>query len=87
MLLSGSGEDGRYFLISQNTENGLENIEYVRRGNESDSYGKMQINCPNNKLRKYSSDSLEALKLADLESWFTPTPDWTDKDIFNFICK
>ena len=86
MLLSGSGEDGRYFLISHFASYGLENIKYVRRGNESDAYGQMQLNCPDNEIRKSSSESLEALNSADWGDWNTPTPDWTDKDIFNFIC-
>ena len=86
MLLSGSSEDGRYFLISHFTSYGLENIKYVRRGNESDAYGQMQINCPNNEIRKSSSENLEALNSADWGDWNTPTPDWTDKDIFNFVC-
>lgn len=87
MLLSGSGEDGRYFLVSQTKGNGVGNIEYVRKGNNSDSYGKMEINCSNNKMRKTSSDNPESLQLADLGDWYTPTPDWTDKDIFNFVCQ
>lgn len=86
MLLSGSGEDGRYFLISQFTSYGIENVKYARRGNESDSFGEMQIDCTNDKIRKTSSDNLEALISADLGGWYTPTPDWTDQDIVNFIC-
>lgn len=86
MLLSGSDEDGRYFLISQFTSYGIENIKYVRRGNESDSFGEMQIDCTNDKIRKTSSDNLGALISADLGGWYTPTPDWTDQDIVNFIC-
>ncbi len=86
MLLSGSGEDGRYFLISHFTSYGLENVTYARRGNESDAYGEMQIDCTNHKIRKTSSENLEALKSADLGDWYTPTPDWTDQDIVNFIC-
>ena len=86
MLLSGSGEDGRYFLISHFTSYGLENVTYARRGNESDAYGEMQIDCKNHKIRKTSSENLEALKSADLGDWYTPTPDWTDQDIVNFIC-
>ena len=86
MLLSGSGEDGRYFLISQFTSYGIENVKYTRRGNESDSFGEMQIDCTNDKIRKTSSDNLEALISTDLGDWYTPTPDWTDQDIVNFIC-
>lgn len=86
MLLSGSGEDGRYFLISQTTENGIKNIEYIRKGNENDTYGKMQIKCSKNKIRKTSSDNSESLILSDLGDWYTPKPDWTDKDIFNYAC-
>lgn len=86
MLLSGSGENGRYFLISHFTSYGIENVKYARRGNESDAYGEMQIDCANNKIRKTSSDNLEALISADLGDWYTPTPDWTDQDIVNFIC-
>ena len=87
MLLSGSGEDGRYFLISHFASYGIENVKYARRGNESDSYGEMQIDCSNNTIRKTSSDNLKALEVADLGDWYTPTPDWTDQDIVNFICK
>lgn len=87
MLIAGAGEDGRYFLISHNTANSLENIEYLRKGKESDTYGKMQINCSNNKIRKNSTDSAAALDMLDLREWYTPDPNWTDKDIFNFICK
>ena len=87
MLLSGSGEDGRYFLISHFTSYDLEHIEYVRRGNESDAYGQMQINCTSHEIRKSSSENFKALPSADLGDWYTPTPDWTDQDIVNFICK
>lgn len=86
MLLSGSGEDGRYFLISRFGSYGIENIKYVRRGNESDAYGSMQIDCTSYDIRKTSSDDLAALTSADLGGWYTPTPDWTDQDIVNFIC-
>ncbi|ABE75738.1 zinc ribbon domain-containing protein [Psychrobacter cryohalolentis] len=86
MLLSGSGEDGRYFLISHFASYGIENVKYARRGKESDSFGEMQIDCTNGKIRKTSSDNLEALTSADLGDWYTPTPDWTDQDIVNFIC-
>ena len=86
MLLSGSGENGRYFLISHFASYGIENVKYARRGNESDAYGEMQIDCTNNKIRKTSSDNLEVLTSADLGDWYTPTPDWTDQDIVNFIC-
>ena len=87
MLLSGSGEDGRYFLISHFASYGIENVTYARRGNESDAYGEMQIDCTNHTIRKTSTENLEALKTADLGDWYTPTPDWTDQDILNFICK
>ena len=87
MLLSGSGENGRYFLISHFASYGIENVKYARRGNESDSFGEMQIDCTNHKIRKTSSENLDALTSADLGDWYTPTPDWTDQDIVNFICK
>lgn len=87
MLLSGSSEDGRYFLISHFASYGIENVKYARRGNESDAYGEMQIDCSNNTIRKTSSDNLKGLEVADLGDWYTPTPDWTDQDIVNFICK
>ena len=83
MLLSGSSEDGRYFLISHFASHGIENVKYARRGNESDAYGEMQIDCSNNTIRKTSSDDLKALEVADLGGWYTPTPDWTDQDIIN----
>lgn len=85
--MSDSHENGRYFLISHTTENGIEYVEYIRKGNENDAYGKMQIKCSNNQMKKHSSDNYESLQLANLGDWYTPTPDWTDKDIFNFICK
>lgn len=87
MLLSGPSEDGRYSLISHFTSNGIENIKYVRKGNAGDSFGKMEINCTNNKIRKTSSDNPDSLMSANLGDWYTPTPDWTDQDIVNFICK
>ena len=86
MLLSGSSEDGRYFLISHFASHGIENVKYARRGHASDAYGEMQIDCSNNTIRKSSSDDLKALEVADLGGWYTPTPDWTDQDIINFIC-
>lgn len=87
MLLSGSGENGRYFLISQFKSYNLENISYLRTGNAGDTFGKMQIDCIGNKIRKTSTDSPDSLGSADLGDWYTPTPDWTDQDIVNFICK
>lgn len=85
--MSDSHENGRYFLTSHTTENGIEFVEYIRKGNEGDSYSKMEINCSNNEMKSYSADNTSALKSADMGNWYTPTPDWTDKDIFNFICK
>jgi len=85
--MSDSHENGRYFLTSHTTENGVENVEYIRKGNESNAYGRMQIKCSNNEIRKHSTDNPKALQSLDLGDWYTPTPDWTDKDIFNFICK
>lgn len=85
--MSDSFENGRYFLTSQVTEDGIESIEYIRKGNESDAYGKMQIKCSNNEIRKHSTDNPETLKSLDLGDWYTPTPDWTDQDIVNFICE
>jgi len=84
--MSDSFENGRYFLTSQTTENGIENIEYIRKGSENTSYAKMEIRCSDNQIRKYSADSANALESADMGDWITPTPDWTDQDIVNFIC-
>lgn len=85
--MSDSFENGRYFLTSQTTENGIENIEYIREGNDNTSYAKMQIKCSENQVKKYSADNADALHSADMGDWITPTPDWTDQDIVNFICK
>ena len=85
--MSDSFENGRYFLTSQTTENGIENIEYIRKGDNNTSYGKMQIKCSNNEIKKYSADNSDALQSADMGNWITPAPDWTDQDIVNFICK
>lgn len=87
MLLSGSSENGRYFLISHFKAYNIENVSYLRKGNAGDSFGKMQIDCTNNKIRKFSTDNPDSLVTADLGDWYTPTPDWTDRDIVNFICK
>lgn len=85
--MSDSFENGRYFLTSQATGNGIENIEYIREGNDNTSYAKMEIRCADNQIRKYSADNANALQSADMGDWITPTPDWTDQDIVNFICK
>lgn len=85
--MSDSNENGRYFLTSHTTEDGIKNVEYIRRGNESDAYGKMQIKCLSNEMRKNSTDNPESLVAIDLGNWYTPTPDWTDQDIVNFICE
>ncbi len=84
--MSDSFENGRYFLTSQSTDNGNENIEYIRKGNDSTSYAKMEIRCADNQIRKYSADNADALQSANMGDWITPTPDWTDQDIVNFIC-
>lgn len=85
--MSDSFENGRYFLTSQATEDGVENIEYIRKGNDNTSYAKMEIRCADNQIRKYSADNTNALQSADMGDWITPTPDWTDQDIVNFICQ
>lgn len=85
--MSDSFENGRYFLISHITESGLENVEYMRKGNDNISYGKMEIRCSDNQIRKYSADNADALQSANMGDWITPSPDWTDQDIVNFICK
>lgn len=84
--MSDSFENGRYFLTSQARENDIENIEYVRKGNDNISYAKMEIRCSDNQIRKYSADNTDALQSADMGDWITPTPDSTDKDVINFIC-
>lgn len=85
--MSDSFENGRYFLISHITESGLENVEYMRKSNDNISYGKMEIRCSDNQIRKYSADNADALQSANMGDWITPSPDWTDQDIVNFICK
>lgn len=84
--MSDSFENGRYFLTSQARENDIENIEYIRKGNDNISYAKMEIRCSDNQIRKYSADNADALQAANMGDWITPTPDWTDQDIVNFIC-
>ncbi len=84
--MSDSHENGRYFLTSHITEDEVENIKYMRKGDIKNSYGKMQINCAENQIKKYSSDNTDALQSANMGDWVTPTPDWTDQDIVNFIC-
>ena len=84
--MSDSFENGRYFLTSLATEEDIENIEYIRKGNDNTSYGKMEIKCSDNQVRKYSADNFNALQSADMGDWFTPAPDWTDQDIVNFVC-
>lgn len=85
--MSDSFENGRYFLTSQATENNIENIEYIRKGNNNTSYAKMEIRCSDNQIRKYSADNADALQSANMGDWITPTPDSTDQDVVNFICK
>ena len=81
-------ENNRYFLISHQKDNQLHTITYVRIGNDADAFGKMEINCTKNLIRKISVENQNSLLSSnlDLGPWYTPTPDWTDKDIFNFIC-
>ena len=84
--MSDSHENGRYSLSSRTTENGIETIEYVRKGDTSNSYGKMQIKCATYEIRKYSSSSSDSLDNADLGEWVPVEPGWTDEDIVTFIC-
>lgn len=84
--MSDSHENGRYSLLSRTTENGIETIEYVRKGDTSNSYGKMQIKCATHEIRKYSSSSADSLNNADLGEWVSVQPGWTDEDIVTFIC-
>lgn len=83
-----SNENNRYFLTSHQKDNQLHTITYVRIGNDADAFGKMEINCTKNLIRKISVENQNSLLSSnlDLGPWYTPTPDWTDKDIFNFIC-
>lgn len=84
-----SNENNRYYLTSHNQDIDFHTITYIRLGNESDSFGKMEINCTENIIRKTSvADQTQILSPnLDLGPWYTPTPDWTDQDIYNFICK
>lgn len=84
--MSHENEDNRYFLISRLNKDGIEKIKYMRKGGESDVYAKMDINCSKNKIRKNSTEDEASLESLDLGDWLTPSPDWTDKDIVNFIC-
>lgn len=86
--MSDKHEKNRYFLLSRTSEGNFERITYLRKGDEADVYGKMEINCSRKKIRKFSTEdktSIDSINLAD-DDWRTPTPDWTDNDIFNFIC-
>ena len=93
MRLSGAPEDGRYFLMSHDLlANGIHEITYLRTRNpnisdSTDTYGKMQLNCGLTQIRTASFNNQAALANADLGDWYTPTPNWTDRDIFNFICE
>ena len=58
----------------------------MRKGVESDVYGKMEINCKKNKIRKASTEDQTSLDSLDIGNWYTPTPNWTDNDIVSFIC-
>ena len=82
------GEQNKYFLTSHHKSGDLHIITYTRVGNESDVFGKMEINCSKNKVRKTSTEDRSHLTSPDLDlgDWYTPTPDWTDKDIVNFVC-
>ncbi len=88
MLLTGAGENGHYFLISHITNNGIEEIKYVRKDNVFDSYGKMEIKCSGNEIRKYSANSLSGLQSDSIGEWYkiSPEADWTDQDIVNLVC-
>lgn len=92
MVLAGSAENGRYFLMAHRQANSIDEVDYIRTKNEAIedqtvTYGRMQIQCGANKIRKYTSDSLADLETGDLDNWYTPTPNWTDRDIYNFICQ
>ena len=82
------GEQNKYFLTSHHKAGELHTITYTRVGNESDVFGKMEINCNEEKIRRTSTEDPFYLTSPDLDlgNWYTPTPDWTDKDIYNFIC-
>lgn len=93
MRLAGAPEDGRYFLMSHTLlNNGIHDITYLRTKNSTladatDRYGKMQLNCELGEIRASASDNPQALAKADLGNWYTPIPNSTDRDIFNFICQ
>lgn len=84
--MSDEHENNRYFLLSRTSEGNIERIIYLRKGTEYDVYGKMEINCRENKIRKASTEDQTSLDSLDIGDWYTPTPDWTDNDIVSFIC-
>lgn len=84
--MSDEHENNRYFLLSSNNDHGIVKIKYMRKGVESDVYGKMEINCKKNKIRKASTEDQTSLDSLDIGNWYTPTPNWTDNDIVSFIC-
>lgn len=84
--MSDEHENNRYFLLSRTLEGKIEKITYLRKGDEYDVYGVMEINCRKNKIRKNSNESFENLDSLPLSEWVTPSPDWTDNDIVTFIC-
>ena len=84
--MSDEHENNRYFLLSHISQGNIESITYLRKGVEYDVYGKMEINCKKNKIRKASTEDRTSLDSLDIGNWYTPTPDWTDNDIVSFIC-
>lgn len=84
--MSDEHENNRYFLLSSNNDHGIVKIKYMRKGVESDVYGKMEINCKKNKIRKASTEERASLDSLDIGDWITPYSKWTDSDIVSFIC-
>lgn len=85
--MSDEKEDGRYFLINHRDKDDIEIIEYVRIGEEINSYTKMQIKRKSYEIRKHSTEDYDSLESSSFGDWHIPNENFTDQDIFNFICK
>lgn len=85
--MSDINEKGLYFLKSHKTENDIETIEYIRTEGKSAVFSKMQIKRSSHEIRKQLTGNPEYLESMGFGSWHTPNEDFTDIDIFNFICK
>lgn len=87
--MSDSLYQGKYFLISNVKENGINKVTYKSVFRSGTVFSKMEIKCSSNRYRKIGEgDSIRNISIySDKGNWVSPIEGASDYDVLKYACK